>query len=172
MTGLILAIGMLVDTAVVVTENIHRYRRKGMDPAKAAVFGAKEVGVAVTAGTFTSVVVFLPNIVNESFIAPYMYYIGMPIIISLIASLLISLTVIPLLTSKFKPRKKQVKRTVVDKLSDKYSTFLAWFIERRWISTISIVLLFFSIGIPIALGLNIDMFPNNPERRSLCLPSY
>ncbi|HCI69269.1 MAG TPA: AcrB/AcrD/AcrF family protein, partial [Balneola sp.] len=131
---------------------------------KAAILGAKEVGIAVTAGTFTSVVVFLPNIVNESFIAPYMYYIGMPIIISLIASLLISLTVIPLLTSKFKPRSKQIKRTIIDKLSDKYSVFLAWFIARRWVSTISIVLLFLSIGVPIALGLNIDMFPNNPER--------
>lgn len=164
MTGLILAIGMLVDNAVVVTENIHRHRRNGMEPSKAAVLGAKEVGIAVTAGTFTSVVVFLPNIMNESFIAPYMFYIGMPIIISLIASLLISLTVIPLLTSKFKPRSKQIKRTIIDKLSDKYSVFLAWFIARRWISTISIILLFFSIAIPILLGLNIDMFPNNPER--------
>ena len=164
MTGLILAIGMLVDNAVVVTENIHRYQRKGMAPSQAAVLGAKEVGIAVTAGTFTSVVVFLPNILNESFIAPYMYYIGMPIIISLIASLLISLTVIPLLTSKFKPKSKETKRTVVDKLSEKYSTFLAWFIERRWISTISIIALFLSIGIPIGLGMNIDMFPDNPER--------
>lgn len=71
---------------------------------------------------------------------------------------------IPLLTSKFKPRSKQIKRTIIDKLSDKYSVFLAWFIARRWISTISIILLFFSIAIPILLGLNIDMFPNNPER--------
>ena len=164
MTGLILAIGMLVDNAVVVTENIHRYQRKGLSPSKAAILGAKEVGIAVTAGTFTSVVVFLPNILNESFIAPYMYYIGMPIIISLIASLLISLTVIPLLTSKLNTSNKKIKRTIVDKLSEKYSTFLAWFIERRWVSTISIIALFFSIGIPIGLGMNIDMFPDNPER--------
>ncbi|MFY0682985.1 MAG: efflux RND transporter permease subunit [Balneola sp.] len=164
MTGLILAVGMLVDNAVVVTENIHRYQRKGMEPAKAAIFGAKEVGIAVTAGTFTSVVVFLPNIINESFIKQHMYYIGMPIIISLIASLLISLTVIPLLTSKMAPKTKKPKRTIVDSLSEKYSTFLAWFIERRLVSTVSIVLLFFSIAIPIGLGMNIDMFPNNPER--------
>lgn len=164
MTGLILAVGMLVDNAVVVTENIHRYQRNGMDGSKAAIFGAREVGIAVTAGTFTSVVVFLPNIINESFIKQHMYHIGMPIIISLIASLLISLTVIPLLTSKLKTKTKTPKRTIIDRLSDKYSAFLAWFIERRWVSTISIILLFFSIVIPIALGLNIDMFPNNPER--------
>lgn len=164
MTGLILAIGMLVDNAVVVTENIHRFQRKGVEPAKAAILGAKEVGIAVTAGTFTSVVVFLPNIINESFIKQHMYYIGMPIIISLIASLLISLTVIPLLTSKLKARDKKPKRTIVDKLSEKYSTFLAWFIDRRWVSTISIIALFLSIGIPIAFGLNIDMFPRSAER--------
>ena len=95
MTGLTLAIGMLVDNAVVVTENIHRHQRMGYANKVAAVLGARRVGIAVTAGTLTSVVVFLPNIVNESFVAPYMYYIGMPIIISLIASLLISLFCYP-----------------------------------------------------------------------------
>lgn len=164
MTGLILAIGMLVDNAVVVTENIHRYQRKGMEASQAAIFGAKEVGIAVTAGTFTSVVVFLPNIINESFIKQHMYYIGMPIIISLIASLLISLTVIPLLTSKMKVKDETPKRTVIDTLSEKYSKFLGWFIARRWVSTISIIALFFSVIIPIALGMNIDMFPQNAER--------
>ncbi len=164
MTGLILAIGMLVDNAVVVTENIHRYQRLGEKPKLAALIGAREVGIAVTAGTLTSVVVFLPNIVNESFIAPYMFYIGMPIIISLTASLLISLTVIPLLTSKLPASNKAPKRTIIDKLSEKYEQFLSWFIDRRYVSTISIVLLFFSIAIPIIAGLNIDMFPNNPDR--------
>jgi HAE1 family hydrophobic/amphiphilic exporter-1 len=163
MTGLILAIGMLVDNAVVVTENIHRHQRMGFANKLAAVMGARQVGIAVTAGTLTSVVVFLPNIVNESFVAPYMYYIGMPIIISLIASLLISLTVIPLLTSKI-PAPKQIKRTVIDKFADVYAKFLGWFIDRRWVSTISIILLFLSGALPIALGMNVDMFPRVEER--------
>lgn len=163
MTGLILAVGMLVDNAVVVTENIHRYQRAGETPKLAALFGAREVAIAVTAGTLTSIVVFLPNIVNESFIAPHMYYIGMPIIISLLASLVISLTVIPLLTSKMKPP-KEVKKTIIDILSVKYEQFLSWFIARRWVSTISIIVLFWSILIPIFMGLKIDMFPDNPER--------
>lgn len=162
MMGLMLAVGMLVDNAVVVTENIHRHQRKGTDPSKAAIIGAREVGIAVTAGTITSVVVFLPNIVNESFIKPYMYYIGMPIIISLIASLLISLTVIPLLTSKLKAPKER-KRTIIDKFSDKYAAFLGWFIDRRWISSISIVLLFMSAIIPASF-INVDMFPRTEQR--------
>jgi len=163
MTGLILAIGMLVDNAVVVTENIHRHQRKGFKNKLAAVMGARQVGIAVTAGTLTSVVVFLPNIVNESFVAPYMYYIGMPIIISLIASLLISLTVIPLLSSKI-PAPEKIKRTIIDKFADVYGRFLGWFIDRRWVSTISIILLFFSGILPIVLGMNVDMFPRVEER--------
>ena len=163
LTGLILAIGMLVDNAVVVTENIHRHQRMEYASKVAAVLGARRVGIAVTAGTLTSVVVFLPNIVNESFVAPYMYYIGMPIIISLIASLLISLTVIPLLTSKI-PAPKKIKETVIDKFANKYAQFLGWFIDRRSLSTISILLLLLSGAIPIALGMNVDMFPRVEER--------
>ncbi len=163
MTGLMLAIGMLVDNAVVVTENIHRHQLKGDNPTISAVLGAKEVGIAVTAGTLTSIVVFLPNIVNESFIAPYMYYIGMPIIISLISSLFISLTVIPLLTSKLKPPRERDKKTVIDKLSVKYSSFLGWFIDRRWVSVTGILLLFMSVIIPASF-INIDMFPDVEER--------
>ncbi len=163
MMGLMLAVGMLVDNAVVVTENIHRHHFKGDGSKMSAILGAKEVGLAVTAGTLTSVVVFLPNIVNESFIKQHMYHIGMPIIISLIASLLISLTVIPLLTSKIKPPKKREGRTIVDKLSDKYSKFLGWFIDRRWVSSISIILLLLSVVIPAGF-VNMDMFPNQEER--------
>ena len=163
MTGLILAIGMLVDNAVVVTENIHRHQRMGFANKIAAIMGARQVGIAVTAGTLTSVVVFLPNILNESFVAPYMYYIGMPIIISLIASLLISLTVIPLLTSRIAAPKK-IKRTVIDSFSEMYAKFLGWFIDRRWVSTISIILLLFSGALPFVFGLNVDMFPRVEER--------
>ncbi len=162
MMGLMLAVGMLVDNAVVVTENIHRHQRKGKGHFEAAILGAKEVGIAVTAGTLTSVVVFLPNIVNETFIKQHMYYVGMPIIISLIASLLISLTVIPLLTSKIKTPEK-TRRTVVDSLSEKYSAFLGWFIDRRWVSTIGIFALFASVIIPVS-NMNVDMFPDTEER--------
>src|SRR6056297_1383484 len=164
MMGLMLAIGMLVDNAVVVTENIHRYQRKGSNARKSAIFGAKEVSIAVTAGTLTSIIVFLPNVVNESFISKHMYYIGMATIISLIASLVISLTVIPLLASKIKPPKEAPKRTVIDKLSVKYSALLGWLLERRKISVLFIVLLFLSGGIPMAF-MNVDMFPRVEERQ-------
>jgi HAE1 family hydrophobic/amphiphilic exporter-1 len=162
MTGLMLAVGMLVDNAVVVTENIHRHQRKGASTRMSAILGAREVGIAVTAGTLTSIVVFLPNILTETFIKQHMYYIGMPIIISLLASLLISLTVIPLLTSKIKPPKER-KRTIIDAFSEKYAGFLGWFIDRRWISTTGIFVLFWSVVIPMNF-MQVDMFPDIEER--------
>jgi HAE1 family hydrophobic/amphiphilic exporter-1 len=164
MTGLMLAIGMLVDNAVVVTENIHRYQRMLKDPKKAAALGTKQVAIAVTAGTLTSIIVFLPNVVNESFVSQHMYYIGMAIIISLLASLLISLTVIPLLTSKIKPPKENAKETYIDKMSVKYSALLAWLLERRKLSVLLITLLFFSGVIPLSM-MSVDMFPRVEERK-------
>jgi HAE1 family hydrophobic/amphiphilic exporter-1 len=164
MMGLMLAIGMLVDNAVVVTENIHRYQRKGESISKAAIFGTKEVSIAVTAGTLTSIIVFLPNVVNESFISQHMYYIGMAIIIALVASLIISLTVIPLLASKIQPPEKTQKETIIDKMAAKYSALLGWLLERRTISVLFIVLLFLSGGIPMTF-MSVDMFPRVEERQ-------
>ncbi|MDX1591628.1 MAG: efflux RND transporter permease subunit [Balneolaceae bacterium] len=164
MTGLMLAIGMLVDNAVVVTENIHRYQRQLKDPKQAAALGTKQVAVAVTAGTLTSIIVFLPNVVNESFISQYMYYIGMAIIISLIASLVISLTVIPLLTSNIKPPKESARETMIDKMSVRYSALLGWLLERRKLSVLLITLLFFSGAIPLSM-MSVDMFPRVEERK-------
>jgi len=164
MMGLMLAIGMLVDNAVVVTENIHRYQRKLNDPKQAAVLGTKQVAVAVTAGTLTSIIVFLPNVVNESFVSQHMYYIGMAIIISLLASLLISLTVIPLLASKIKPPKESTKETFIDKMSVTYSALLGWLLKRRKLSVLFITLLFFSGAIPLSF-MSVDMFPRVEERK-------
>ncbi|MCG2587203.1 efflux RND transporter permease subunit [Rhodohalobacter sulfatireducens] len=164
MMGLMLAIGMLVDNAVVVTENIHRYQRKLSDPKNASVLGAKQVAIAVTAGTLTSIIVFLPNVVNESFISQHMYYIGMAIIISLLASLLISLTVIPLLASKIKPPEESRKKTFIDKLAVRYSAFLGWLLDRRKLSVFLITLLFFSGAIPLSF-MSVDMFPRVEERQ-------
>ncbi|WP_245212731.1 efflux RND transporter permease subunit [Rhodohalobacter sp. SW132] len=164
MMGLMLAIGMLVDNAVVVTENIHRFQRKGFSPQKASLLGAREVSIAVTAGTLTSIIVFLPNVVNESFISQHMYYIGMAIIIALLASLIISLTVIPLLASKIKPPKESPKSTLIDKMADKYAGFLRWFLERRKISVLFIALLFLSGAIPLSF-MSVDMFPRVEDRR-------
>ena len=164
MMGLMVAIGMLVDNAVVVTENIHRYQRLGENSVNSSILGAKQVGVAVTAGTLTSIIVFLPNVLVESFVSAYFFYIGMAVIIALLASLFISLSLIPLLVSKIKLSKISNKETFIDKLSSKYSALLGWFLARRTTSVISIAILFFTGLIPMSF-MSVDMFPPVEERQ-------
>ncbi|MGB5822709.1 MAG: efflux RND transporter permease subunit [Proteocatella sp.] len=95
--GLALGIGMLVDNAIVVLENIYRYHTLGYSRYDSAVNGTKEISSAVIASTMTSVVVFLPIIFLSGFAAKIFRELAMTVSFSLATSLLVSLTVIPLL---------------------------------------------------------------------------
>ena len=164
MMGLMLAVGMLVDNAVVVTENIHRNQHLIDDKQSAIKQGVKQVAMAVTAGTLTTIIVFLPNIVSEdSMIAIQLYHVAITIILALCASLFISLTVIPLLTSKIKVPKKSAKQGVIDKLENWYASGLQWLLERRYTSSLLILGTLLSIIIPMKFT-NIDMFPSSESR--------
>lgn len=94
--GIALGIGMLVDNAIVVLENIFRYHKLGNNPYDSAVNGTKEITSAVIASTLTSVVVFLPIIFLEGFTAKIFKELAMTVSFSLLASLVVSLTVVPL----------------------------------------------------------------------------
>ncbi len=164
MMGLMLAVGMLVDNAVVVTENIHRNQNLMDDKIEATKRGTKQVAMAVTAGTLTTIIVFLPNIISEdSMIAIQLYHVAITIILALCASLLISLTVIPLLTSKIKAPEKTNSSNAIQKLQSKYATMLSWFLQRRYTSVLVILGTFFSVAIPMNMT-NIDMFPSSESR--------
>ncbi|MDP4946625.1 MAG: efflux RND transporter permease subunit, partial [Alishewanella sp.] len=101
MMGLMLAIGMLVDNAVVVTESIFRERAAGGDIRAATERGVKRVGLAVLAGTATTAIVFLPNIIGEKMqLTIFLEHVAIAICLCLGISLLLALTLIPLLTTK------------------------------------------------------------------------
>lgn len=103
MMGLMLAIGMLVDNAVVVTESIFRERAAGGDVRAATERGVKRVGLAVLAGTATTAIVFLPNIIGEKMqLTIFLEHVAIAICLCLAISLLLALTLIPLLTTKLK----------------------------------------------------------------------
>lgn len=96
--GLALGTGMLVDNAIIVLENIFRHRRQeGKTPIAAAIDGSKEVGGAVLAATLTTVAVFLPVVFMDSFIGRLFKELGLTVSLSLTASLLVSLTVVPVM---------------------------------------------------------------------------
>lgn len=98
--GLALGVGMLVDNAIVVLENIFRHRQEGLGRVEAAGFGTEEVASAVTASTLTTMVVFLPIIFVEGIAAQFFRELALTVSFSLFASLLVALSLLPMLSSR------------------------------------------------------------------------
>lgn len=99
--GLALGVGMLVDNAIVVLENIYRHRNEGYNEIEAALSGTQEVGRAILASTLTTIVVFLPIVFTEGIATQIFKEMALTITFSLLASLIVALSFIPMLSSKF-----------------------------------------------------------------------
>ncbi|MBD8067454.1 efflux RND transporter permease subunit [Bacillus sp. PS06] len=115
--ALALGIGMLVDNAIVVIENIYRHLSMGKEPKVAAADGTKEVGAAIIASTLTTVAVFLPVIFISGIIGQLFTEFALTIAFSLFASLFVALTVVPMLASRFL---KQPKENIEVKRKDSH----------------------------------------------------
>jgi HAE1 family hydrophobic/amphiphilic exporter-1 len=166
MMGLMLAVGMLVDNAVVVTESIHRHQILNPGAGRASIItGVNEVSLAITAGTLTTAIVFLPNIVSPSDqIAVYLKHIATALVIALGSSLILAQTVVPLLVSKARPPKHGIKKTVIDRLIGRYRRTLDWSLSHRKATIGFILLLLLSVIIPGSI-VKKDMFGDEDDRR-------
>lgn len=100
MGGLALGVGMMVDNAIVILENIYRHNQEGYSRPEAARRGANEVGMAITASTLTSIVVFLPIVFVEGIAAQIFRPMALTVSFSLISSLFVALTLVPMLSAK------------------------------------------------------------------------
>ncbi|NTV80906.1 MAG: efflux RND transporter permease subunit, partial [Candidatus Aminicenantes bacterium] len=107
--GLALGIGMLVDNAIVVIENVYRHLEEGHGADQASIEGTTEVGMAITASTLTTIAVFFPMIFASGITGKMTQALGLSIAFSLIASLFVALTVVPLSTSLLFRTKKSLK---------------------------------------------------------------
>ncbi len=135
--GLIVGIGMLVDNAVVVMENIFRYREEGMPGREASLRGSREVSVAVTAATLTSVIVFLPLIFNKpSQMNVYLRELGITVCLTLLASLFVSQTLIPLATSLVIQAQPRPKDRFMRGLEVRHERTLGFFLRHRWLTPV------------------------------------
>jgi len=103
--GLALGVGMLVDNAVVVIENIFRHLEEGKSPVESANIGTTEVGMAITASTMTTIAVFFPMLFGEGIAGTLSRGIAASVSFSLLASLIVALTIIPMLASWFFKKK-------------------------------------------------------------------
>ncbi|MBN1335726.1 MAG: efflux RND transporter permease subunit [Deltaproteobacteria bacterium] len=99
MGGLVLGIGMLVDNGVVVIENIFRHIEEGKDRKAAARIGASEVGLAISASTFTTIVVFIPILFAKGLAGQLSRGLALTVTFALLASLVVALTIVPMLAS-------------------------------------------------------------------------
>lgn len=141
MSGLALGVGMLVDNSIVVIENIYRMRREGKSAKEASIEGAKQVAGAITASTLTTVSVFLPIAFTNGMSKELFMDMGLTIGFSLVASLIVALTVVPSMASR-------VLRSNVDKQSrffewmkEKYDKGVRRVLKKRVLTMIAISLL-------------------------------
>ncbi|HEY1107780.1 MAG TPA: efflux RND transporter permease subunit, partial [Opitutaceae bacterium] len=131
--GLLLSVGMVVDNAIVIVENIYRHRQEGREATAASIGGAGEVGLAVIMSTFTSIVVFLPLILmgNAQEFSFWMFRIGIPVIVSLVASLFIALVFVPLAAQRFSRGRQHAELGPVVWLRERYVAALRWVLGHR-----------------------------------------
>lgn len=125
--GLIIALGLLVDNAIVVTESIHREKKKTADLVEASTSGTSKVGWAITSGTVTTMLAFLPMLMLASDTGDFVRSMPVTVVLVLLASLLVALTVTPLLASKFFSRKESKIKTLqfyVNSFAERYYTTL------------------------------------------------
>jgi HAE1 family hydrophobic/amphiphilic exporter-1 len=132
MMGLMLAVGMLVDNAVVVLESIHRQREKGLSSLRAALVGSREVLPAVVSSTATSVIVFLPLVLGgRTEITTWIGEVGRTIIFTLVCSLFLSLTAIPLAMGRLLHARVGPQSALVERLSRFHQRVLHWTLTHR-----------------------------------------
>jgi len=127
--GLALGAGMLVDNAVVVIENIFRHREKGEELIKSVDSGTSEVGAAISASTLTTIIVFFPIVYVKGIGAEFFKDQGFTVVFSLLSSLLIAFTLIPMLASKFF-KEVQIKTKKI-RWKEKYANYLAGVLVKR-----------------------------------------
>lgn len=142
--ALALGIGMLVDNAIVVIENIYRHLSMGKDPKTAAKDGAKEIAGAITASTLTTVAVFLPVVFISGLLGQLFKEFAFTISFSLFASLFVALTVIPMLASRLlkQPLGDSEARRRRSKTMNRLSRSIRWALKHRVLVLLTSVLLF------------------------------
>jgi HAE1 family hydrophobic/amphiphilic exporter-1 len=160
MMGLLLAVGMLVDNAVVVVESIYQEReRMPNKPVLASILGTKHVAIALSAGTLCHCIVFLPNLFGErNFISIYMAQIAITISVSLLASWLVAVSLIPMISARLKtPPAVRSDRGLIPRLQKGYASTLRWTLEHRGASVAGILLIVVVSLVPMTL-MKVNMF--------------
>lgn len=150
--GLMLAVGMVVDNAIVVVESIYAKRQGGADAKKSAVQGTTDIGLAITLSTLTTMVVFLPIILmsGDADFSFFMSELGMPVVWALGASLLVALFFTPLTTTIIQNSGPIPDPGWVVALSKRYKRMLNWMLTRRTDALVGVLgMIFITFVVPV-----------------------
>ncbi len=173
MAGLALAVGMLVDNAIVVLENIFTLHNEGHDPKAAAIEGTKEIAMPITASTLTTVAVFAPVLFVPGLAGQMFKDMSLTIVIALGSSLLVALTLVPLLASLFLRARQKIsgfERLMgrltfwLDPLADRYAVVLNKALRNRK-KVLTGALVTFVLSLALAPLLGVDFMPKVDDGR-------
>ncbi|WP_374604578.1 efflux RND transporter permease subunit [Arenimonas sp.] len=166
MMGLLLAVGMLVDNAVVVVESIYQEREKHPGNAGlASIVGTRNVAIALSAGTLSHCIVFVPNLFGETNqISIFMVQIAVTICVSLLASWLVAISLIPMLSARMKTPPAATSRSgVIARMQERYARMLEWTLRHRGASVAGILLIVLVSAVPMTQT-KFDFFYQEPGR--------
>jgi len=160
--GLALGIGMLVDNSIVVLENIYRLRSEGYSKKKAAIIGGKNITGAIFASTMTTVSVFLPVVFLSGMTADIFKEMALTIAISLLTSLVIALTLVPMMSSKILKKDKSKHHKIMDAIKNIYGYILKWALKRRVI-VLLLAIIIFAFSVYGVMQMGMEYFPATDE---------
>jgi HAE1 family hydrophobic/amphiphilic exporter-1 len=161
LSAIAIAVGMVVDNAVVVLENVFRHRETGETRKEASIFGAQEVGQAILASTITTIVIFLPLLLTRGFVSIMFKELAITIPLMLTISFITALTLSPMLSSRFLKmgREKNFADRFFGRLENGYSKMLNWALVNRG-KLIGIFIAFFIFGMFLFSFVSLDFFPS------------
>jgi len=167
MMGMLLAIGMLVDNSVVITESIFRHRQLHPGhPLESTLAGVKEVGVATLAGTFSMIIVFLPLVFGErNQMSIFLVHVAVPIIVAMLASLVLAQTLLPMLAARMSPPPPVKAGSWFGRLQDRYEKALDWALtHRQWMALITVLIVVSPAPLFMLKLTKVDPFPQAASR--------
>lgn len=175
MSALSIAIGMVVDDAIVVLENVSTHLERGEKPTEAAVHGTSEVGISVIASTLTMLCVFLPLTMVSGMAGIMFKQLGWIVSIIMIISTTAALTLVPMLCSRMlsnKPKNGRLHRAIFDnvekflnKISDGYAKIIGWCMVHRKTVIFSGFAVFVAVLVLLGPSVKTEYFPHSDEGR-------
>ncbi len=167
--GLTLAVGVVIDDAIVVLENIERHRERGESPREAASKGAREIAFAATSATLAIVAVFLPVVFAEGLVSSFLGEFGATVAAAVMVSLVVALTLTPMLAARIPPPEVRSDDSIyrvfdrwLEALESSYRSVLEWAITHR-VVTLAVASVAFVAGLFLATQLGTEFFPSGDQ---------